>query len=82
LLAARAAWFRLVNNRVDPRNEGEQFLEENSRKAGIQTNPSGLQYEALREGQPQDQAHGRIYTLLSEVLLAGVGPGDDELREE
>jgi hypothetical protein len=35
-----------------------------------------------REGQQEEQAHSRNYTLLSEVLLAGVGPGDDELREE
>lgn len=50
LLAGAAAWFFLGNNGGDPMNEGKQFLEENAKKAGIQTTPSGLQYEVLRDG--------------------------------
>jgi FKBP-type peptidyl-prolyl cis-trans isomerase len=34
----------------DPMQEGKKFLEENAAKPGIQTTPSGLQYEVLAAG--------------------------------
>jgi FKBP-type peptidyl-prolyl cis-trans isomerase len=72
LLAAGAAWFLLVNNGGDPMNEGKQFLEENSRKAGIQTTPSGLQYEVLRDGAgPKPSATSTVEVHYEGRLING-----------
>jgi FKBP-type peptidyl-prolyl cis-trans isomerase len=72
LLAAGAAWFLLVNNGGDSMNEGKQFLEENSRKAGIQTTPSGLQYEVLRDGAgPKPSATSTVEVHYEGRLING-----------
>ena len=34
----------------DPMEAGKKFLEDNAKKDGIKSTPSGLQYEVLREG--------------------------------
>ena len=36
--------------------EGKKFLDENAKKAGIKTTPSGLQYEVIKEGNGQKPA--------------------------
>ena len=46
----------------DNKTEGEAFLAENSRKPGITTLPSGLQYEVLTEGSGQKPGLGSSVT--------------------
>lgn len=35
---------------MDHQAEGQKFLEENAKKEGVQTTPSGLQYRVIEEG--------------------------------
>ena len=46
-------YFTRLQQEVEERNlrEGEAFLEENKKRAGVVTLPSGLQYEVLAEGK-------------------------------
>ena len=46
----------------DNKTEGEAFLAENSRKPGVTTLPSGLQYEVLTEGSGQKPGLGSSVT--------------------
>ena len=50
------------NSMNDNKTEGEAFLAENSRKPGITTLPSGLQYEVLTEGSGQKPGLGSSVT--------------------
>ena len=51
VLALAAGVFLLMQNKEeDPMQAGKDFLAANAKKPGIQTTPSGLQYEVLRDG--------------------------------
>ena len=50
------------NSMNDNKVEGEAFLAENSRKPGVTTLPSGLQYEVLTEGSGQKPGLGSSVT--------------------
>ncbi len=53
LAIAGAVWWANKNptqDSGDPMEAGKKFLEDNAKKDGIKSTPSGLQYEVLREG--------------------------------
>ena len=50
------------NTMNDNKTEGEAFLTENSRKPGVTTLPSGLQYEVLTEGSNKKPGLGSSVT--------------------
>ena len=50
------------NTMNDNKTEGEAFLAENSRKPGVTTLPSGLQYEVLTEGSNKKPGLGSSVT--------------------
>jgi FKBP-type peptidyl-prolyl cis-trans isomerase FklB len=45
------------------KKEGEAFLEENKKKAGVVTRPSGLQYKVLAEGKGESPSTNDIVTV-------------------
>jgi len=52
--------------------EGEKFLEENAKKDGVTTLPSGLQYEVLKEGSgPKPSATDKVTTHYHGMLIDG-----------
>jgi len=54
------------------KEEGEQFLAENSKKAGITTTASGLQYEVLEEGSgPKPAASDTVSVHYHGTLIDG-----------
>jgi FKBP-type peptidyl-prolyl cis-trans isomerase len=50
LALAVAYWYTQVRSKGDDMEAGKKFLEENAKKEGVKTTPSGLQYEVIREG--------------------------------
>lgn len=54
------------------KEEGERFLEENGRKEGVVTLPSGLQYKILKEGKgARPTAEGRVKCNYEGKLING-----------
>lgn len=52
--------------------EGEKFLEENKKKPGVVTTPSGLQYLILKEGNgPKPTANNKVTTHYHGTLIDG-----------
>ncbi len=53
-------------------DEGKRFLEENARKEGVFTTPSGLQYRVLQQGEgPRPEARGEVEVHYEGKLLDG-----------
>jgi FKBP-type peptidyl-prolyl cis-trans isomerase FklB len=72
LLLAGLVYVLLQNRKEDPMQAGKQFLEENAKKPGIQTTPSGLQYEVLREGTgPKPAANSTVEVHYEGRLING-----------
>ncbi len=73
VLAVAAAFFLFVQNKEeDPMQEGKDFLAENAKKPGIQTTPSGLQYEVLRDGTgPKPSASSTVEVHYEGRLING-----------
>lgn len=73
VLAVAAAFFLFVQNKKeDPMQEGKDFLAENAKKPGIQTTPSGLQYEVLRDGTgPKPSASSTVEVHYEGRLING-----------
>lgn len=52
--------------------EGEDFLEQNKKKEGVHTTPSGLQYEVLTEGNgPKPKATDKVKCHYHGTLING-----------
>jgi FKBP-type peptidyl-prolyl cis-trans isomerase FklB len=52
--------------------EGKKFLEENKKKKGVVTLPSGLQYEVIKEGKgPKPKATDKVTTHYHGMLIDG-----------
>jgi FKBP-type peptidyl-prolyl cis-trans isomerase FklB len=52
--------------------EGQKFLEENKKKPGVVTLPSGLQYEVIKEGDgPKPNATDKVTTHYHGTLIDG-----------
>ncbi|QPC83551.1 FKBP-type peptidyl-prolyl cis-trans isomerase [Phototrophicus methaneseepsis] len=57
---------------MDHKTEGERFLSENSKLAGVQVTPSGLQYKVLEEGSgPKPDASDMVEVHYRGTLIDG-----------
>ncbi len=66
--------FEGVHNQQKNQNmaEGKKFLEENSRRDGVVSLPSGLQYEVLKEGDgPKPSATDKVTVHYQGSLISG-----------
>lgn len=67
-------YFQNMQNRQFEKNlkEGEKFLSENSKKEGVVTLKSGLQYQVLKEGTgPKPKATDKVTTHYHGTLING-----------
>lgn len=72
IIGAVSIWIMQNKETGDPMDAGKKFLDENGKKAGITTTPSGLQYEVLREGSgPKPSATSTVEVHYEGRLLNG-----------
>ena len=63
--------------------EGKKFLEENAKRPGVVTLPSGLQYEILKEGNgPKPKATDTVTTHYHGTLIDGTVFDSSVVRNE
>lgn len=73
ILLAGVGYTLLQNKETgDPMDAGKKFLEENAKKEGVKTTPSGLQYAVIREGTgPKPTATSTVEVHYEGRLLNG-----------